>query len=144
MVLKVPSSFWWLRLSLVPGERSEFPGKPRVLKVPGKNYITEIIISLDKRPFECLRVPECIFLVAHREKIKPLHPPHLNRFTRFTCFYGFYPKHGNSAFTLFLPYFFLDEKVSKKSRLKRMIRCTLVTNRMLQVISSQARSFLCI
>jgi hypothetical protein len=44
---------------------------------------------------------------------------------------GFYLKHLNAVFTLFLSYFFLDEKVSKKSRLKRMMRCTLVNNRML-------------
>jgi hypothetical protein len=41
-------------------------------------------------------------------------------------------------------YFFLDEKVRKKSRLISLEGLALAIRRMLQVISSQARSFLCI
>jgi hypothetical protein len=41
-------------------------------------------------------------------------------------------------------HFFLDEKVSKKSRLKSMEGLTLASRRMLSVISSLTQSFLCI
>ena len=63
----------------------------KVIKVPGaespgKKLHHRKIISLQTSPFECLRDPECIFLVTHRENHEPLHPPHLIQLSSFQCF----------------------------------------------------------
>ncbi len=75
---------------------------------------------------------------------KPLHPPQLIQLRSFPCFKCILSKARYYSTILILSYFFLDEKVSKKSRLISLKGHTLAIRRMLSVISSQARSFLCI
>jgi hypothetical protein len=75
---------------------------------------------------------------------KPLHPHQLIQFTSFPCFKWILSKARQYSYYLISSYFFLDEKVSKKSRLKSLEGLALAIRRMLSVISSLARSFLCI
>jgi hypothetical protein len=61
----------------------------------------------------------------HEPRTPPLHLPQLIQFTGFPCFKQISSKARKYCNYLISSYFFLDEKVSKKSRLKRLKGYTL-------------------
>ena len=70
---------------------------------------------------------------------KPFHLSQLIQFAGFSCFKCILSKARSCNHYLISSYFFLDEKVSKKSRLKSLEGLTLASRRMLSAISSPHR-----